>query len=64
MAAMPATGIATAPGLARLQDMTIGFATIDPTKYVYWLQCNLGQAGQSLGIFGADVIYKISAANG
>jgi hypothetical protein len=64
MAAMPATGIAQAPGFARLEDATIGFATVDPTKYVYWVQCNLGQAGQSLGLFGADVLFKISTANG
>jgi hypothetical protein len=64
MASMPATGIAEAPGFARLTDTTIQNATVDPTTYVYWIQCNLGQAGQSLGLFGADVIYKISTANG
>jgi hypothetical protein len=64
LASTPATGIAEAPGYARLTDTSIQHATISNASYVYELQCNLPQAGQSLGIFGADVIYTISAANG
>lgn len=64
MAAMPATGLAQAPGFARLTDTTIQHATVNTASYVYELQCNLPLAGQSLGLFGADVIYTISSANG
>jgi hypothetical protein len=64
MAAVPPTGIAEAPGFARLTDTSIFNATINNNAYAYWLQCNLPQAGQSLGIYGADVYYTITAANG
>lgn len=58
LAAVPPTGIAQAPGFARLTDRKIKNATINTKDYVYWLQCNLGQAGQSLGLYGADVFYN------
>jgi hypothetical protein len=64
LAAVPGTGIDQAPGFARLSDTSIRNATIDTGKYVYWLQCNLEQSGQSLGLFGADVLYTITGANG
>jgi hypothetical protein len=64
LAALPATGLAEAPGFARLTDTAIRNATINNTSYAYWLQCNLGQEGQSLGLYGADVVYTITAANG
>ena len=64
LAAFPPTGIAQAPGYARLTDTSIQNATIDNSKFSYWLQCNIGQAGQSLGLYGADVIYTISNTNG
>jgi hypothetical protein len=64
LAALPATGIAGAPGFARLTDTSILNATINNTAFAYWLQCNLGQAGQSLGLYGADVAFTITSANG
>jgi hypothetical protein len=64
LAAVPPTGIAQAPGFARLTDITIQYAVIDNSRWAYWLQCNIEQAGQSLGLYGADVIYTISAVNG
>jgi hypothetical protein len=64
LAALPPTGIAEAPGFARLTDTSIQNATVDTKNFAYWLQCNLGQAGQSLGLYGADVFYRITAANG
>jgi hypothetical protein len=64
LAAVPPTGLAQAPGFARLTDRKIKNATINTNDYVYWLQCNLGQAGQSLGLFGANVLYNIPAQNG
>jgi hypothetical protein len=64
LAAVPPTGIAQAPGFARLTDTTIQNATIDNSRFSYWLQCNIEQAGQSLGLYGANVIYTISHTNG
>jgi len=64
LASMPATGIAEAPGFARLTDASIQNATVNNNGYAYWLQCALPQAGQSLGLYGADVYYTITAANG
>jgi hypothetical protein len=64
LAALPPTGIAEAPGFARLTDTSIQNATVNTNSYAYWLQCNLGVAGQSLGLYGADVFYTITAANG
>lgn len=64
LAALPGTGLAQAPGFARLTDTSIKNAAVDTTRFAYWLQCNLEQAGQSLGLFGADVVYTISATNG
>jgi hypothetical protein len=64
LAAVPATGIAQAPGFARLTDTSIQNATVNNNSFAYWLQCNLGQAGQSLGLYGADVFYTITATNG
>lgn len=63
LAALPPTGLAEAPGFARLTDTSIQNATIDNSRFSYWLQCNIEQAGQSLGIYGADVIYTISNTN-
>jgi hypothetical protein len=64
MASFPGTGIARAPGFARLTDTSIHNSTVNTRSYVYWLQCNIEQAGQSLGLYGADVEYRITAANG
>lgn len=64
LAALPATGIAQAPGFARLTETTIHNAIVDNSKFAYWLQCNIEQAGQSLGLYGADVVYTITLGNG
>jgi hypothetical protein len=64
LAAFPPTGIAQAPGFARLTDTSIQNATVNTNSFAYWLQCKLGQFGQSLGLYGADVVYTITAANG
>jgi hypothetical protein len=64
LAALDPTGIAQAPGFARLTDTSIQNATVNTNNYAYWLQCNLAQAGQSLGLYGADVVYTITAENG
>jgi hypothetical protein len=64
LAALPPTGIAQAPGFARLTDTSIRLAAVNTRSYGYWLQCNLEQAGQSLGLYGADVYYTITSTNG
>lgn len=64
LASVPSTGLAEAPGFARLTDTSITNAVVNNNNYAYWLQCNLGQAGQSLGLYGADVYYTITATNG
>ena len=47
----------------RLSTSTITDATIDNASYAYWLQCGL-RADATSGIYGADVIYKISSTKG
>jgi hypothetical protein len=68
MAVVPTTGLAANPGTPRLSSATISKATIDNTKWGYYLQCQINVPGQGysnfLGIYGADVVYTISAANG
>jgi hypothetical protein len=64
LASVPATGIDRAPGFARLTDTSIQNAIINTNKYVYWFQCNIPQAGQSLGLYGANAIYTITSVNG
>jgi hypothetical protein len=66
MAQIPPTGLSARPGLVRLTDTTINFPSVDNRLYSYWLQCHLDVRTGSFnhGIFGADVIYQISASNG
>jgi len=47
----------------RLSTSTITDATINNASYAYWLECGLTFDPNS-GIFGADVIYKISSTKG
>lgn len=55
-------------GLVRRATTTIAHATVDSTNYAYWLQCVIGPSTNIshdyVGIFGADVVYSISSANG
>jgi len=54
------------PGNVRPADTTIQNATIDNLNYVYRLQCEIADpdSQKHTGIYGADVTYTISAANG
>ena len=57
----PLTGT---PGVVRLTAATIQRATVDNTRYAYWLQCllespNLVAAGPQTGLRGANVVYRI-----
>ena len=47
-----------------MSTSSISHATIDNADYAYWLQCQFTDNIHWLGIYGADVIYAISAANG
>ena len=71
LADLPETPLdASGTDVNRLVDAKIDHATIDNTRFAYWLQCQLNGAGdlgggpERIGLVGADVIYQISAANG
>lgn len=59
----------TTTGAVRLTDSSIANATIDNANYGYWLECLLlspaGWGGPAVsGLYGANVIYTITAAKG
>jgi hypothetical protein len=64
LAAVPST--TGAPGVIRLEDTTINYATVDNMNYVYYVQCEIDAYDyfNQLGIYGADITFKITAANG
>lgn len=68
VAQVPDTGEKAVPGAVRLSDTTIKHGTIDNGNFVYWLQCQITSDtppfNEGIGIFGADILYTISAANG
>src|SRR4029079_3664876 len=71
MAVMQSTGVAAHPGIIRLSDASIAFATVDNANFGYSLQCQIyfdpsviAVGGAYTGIIGASVIYTISAAAG
>jgi hypothetical protein len=64
LAAVPST--TGAPGVIRLEDTTINYATVDNMNYVYYVHCEIDAYDyfNQLGIYGADITFKITAANG
>jgi hypothetical protein len=51
--------------IVRLTDTSITNAKIDNASYGYWLECQFDASGfDTVGIFGADVIYRIKASQG
>ena len=63
---MPTSG---PTGVYRVTDSSITNATINNANYGYWLECQLLDSAQwgtgaDPGLYGADVTYTISAANG
>ena len=50
-------------GVGRLTDSSVALATINDAQFAYWLECSLN-GDSALGIYGADVVYKISATKG
>jgi hypothetical protein len=66
---VPSTGpdVTKTPGRVRLTDTTITNATVDNTRFAYWLQCQVTaepNTDRFTGIFGADVVYSIDPAKG
>jgi hypothetical protein len=54
-------------GLVRLSDSSISHATVDNSRYGYYLQCQLYSDSGDISsgvILGADVTYTISASKG
>lgn len=68
MAEVGTTGMAAQPGVVRRSDTSIANATIDNASWGCWLQCQInfpqGSSSNGVGIYGANVTYQISAANG
>jgi hypothetical protein len=58
------------PGVTRLSDDTIptDYATVNAMTKAYWLYCDFfygsGKPATALGVFGADVYFKITPAKG
>lgn len=52
------------PGVVRLNDASIHFATVHNASYAYRVQCTIEGSDLGLGIYGANVVYTISAAKG
>ena len=61
---MAAFGTTNDSGLQRMSDTSISYPTIDNLNYAYYLQCQINPSGYNEGIYGADITYKITAANG
>jgi hypothetical protein len=63
---LAAIGPTTNVGVQRLSDTTINYATIDNMNYGYFLQCYIDSTFPvtTTGIYGADVTFKITVANG
>jgi len=56
-------GSPTSAGAQRLVNNSPLLATIDRSKYAYFLRCSISGTSDE-GIYGADVTYTITAANG
>jgi len=65
LASVPATGASYySDQPLRPSDTSISYATIDNGNFAYWLQCEFSANTSALGLYGADITYKITAANG
>lgn len=64
IASVPATSYGGKPGTVRQTDDSISYATVDNGNYGYWFSCVLDSGNWGVGILGADIIYKITAAKG
>jgi hypothetical protein len=52
------------PGNTTLTDTTITNPVVDKSAFTYWAQCDLSANSADLGIYGVNVTYLITAANG
>jgi hypothetical protein len=64
LAVVPTTGDPQDPGIVRRSTTSIAHATIDRLNYAYYLSCYISAEFDNLGIYGADVTYSITVANG
>ena len=64
LASLPSTGDAATPGTVRLSTTSISYKTIDRLNHVYYLSCFIAAQTDQLRLWGADVTYTITAANG
>jgi hypothetical protein len=65
LASVPATGVSPySDQPLRPSDTSISYAAIDNANFAYFLQCELSASSSAVGLYGADVTYKITAANG
>jgi hypothetical protein len=67
VAQIPSTGDNAAPHTVRLSTQHITNGRINNSRYAYWAQCQIDTHpfyDKDLGIYGMDVIYTISSANG
>jgi hypothetical protein len=63
MAEVPSTGNAETPGLVRPSATLIADPMVDHKRFGYFLQCQL-DGFAPVGLYGANVIYTISAVDG
>jgi hypothetical protein len=63
LASVPPTDLNDFSGARRLATTSITLATVDNGKFAYWLECFVNSS-PFIGVYGADVTYTISSANG
>jgi hypothetical protein len=63
MASVAATGVGPTPGKTRVSAPSITSPAVDDSRYVYWLQCQV-DGTPFTGVYGADVTFNITSANG
>lgn len=64
LAWVPATELAGMPDIVRLTTTSIDRPTIQNARFAYYLQCQLSGTGPDIGIFGANVTYRMGSASG
>jgi hypothetical protein len=62
MASVPSAPALTP--IVRETTTSISHPAVNDSAYAYWLECTIEYPISGTGIYGADVIYTISAANG
>lgn len=63
LANVPGTGTSAHQGRVRVSTTSISYASINRLNYAYYLSCFIPIENVTLGVWGADVTYTITAAN-